>query len=69
MKVLEENSDKIVIEMSKFDFNNLRNIFSHNKKFVDEDLDKNEYDVVEKIIYLENTEKGLFDEIEKLNSK
>lgn len=66
MKVLKENSEKIVIEMSKFDFNNLRNIFILNKKFCDEDLDKNEYDVAEKIVHLEDAEKGLFDEINKL---
>jgi len=66
MKVLSENSEKIVIEMSKFDFNNLRNIFIQNKKFCDENLNKNEYDVAEKIVYLENTDKGLFDEIDEL---
>lgn len=66
MKVLKEDSEKIVIEMSKFDFNSLRNIFILNKKFCDEDLDKNEYDVAEKIVYLENTDKGLFDEIKEV---
>ena len=66
MKVIKENSEKITIELSKNDFNILRNIFTHNKNFVDEDLDKNEYEVVKKLIYLENTEKGLFDEIETL---
>ncbi len=66
MKVIKENSEHITIEMSKDDFNHLRNIFHQNKKFVDEQLSKSEFEVVSKIIYLENTDKGLFDEISNL---
>ena len=66
MKVVKENSENITIEMSKEDFNNLRNIFHQNKIFVDEQLSKSEFEVVSKIIYLENTDKGLFDEISNL---
>ncbi len=68
MKVIKENSENITIEMSKDDFNHLRNIFHQNKKFVDEQLSKSEFEVVSKIIYLENTDKGLFDEITTLLS-
>ncbi len=66
MKVIKENSENITIEMSKANFNDLRNIFHQNKKFVDEQLSKSEFEVVSKIIYLENTDKGLFDEISNL---
>ena len=66
MKVVKENSENITIEMSKEDFNDLRNIFHQNKIFVDEQLSKSEFEVVSKIIYLENTDKGLFDEISNL---
>jgi hypothetical protein len=66
MKVVKENSENITIEMSKEDFNHLRNIFVYNKDFVTNDLDKYGFDVAEKIIHLENTDKGLFDEIETL---
>ena len=66
MKVVKENSENITIEMSKEDFNHLKNIFVYNKEFVTNDLDKYGFDVAEKIVYLENTDKGLFDEIETL---
>ena len=66
MIVVKEDSERITLEMSKEDFNHLRNIFVFNKDFCDNELDKNGYELAKKIVYLEDTEKGLFNAIETL---
>ena len=66
MIVVKEDSKRITLEMSKEDFNHLRNIFVFNKDFCDNELNKNEYELAKKIVHLEDTEKGLFDAIKTL---
>ncbi len=65
----KENADKITVEMTRFEFYKLRNLFFYNKEFCEEELDSHEYELAKKIISLKDSNETLFDEFDKIVSE
>jgi len=66
MEVLKENSDKITVEFKKTEFLMIQNFF----RFNDPDKIKkmcilDEFNIIENFVYLEDTDKGFYDELSK----
>lgn len=67
MKVSKENSNYVTIEFDKNDFNNIRNFFiTNNQEEIKSMCTKSEFKSIEKLVYLEDVDKGLFDELSRV---
>lgn len=67
MKVLNENSEEITVRFDKTEFRMLQNFFICNKPDVLKEMCvQDEFKVIEKLVYLKDVDKGLFEEISDL---
>ena len=70
MKVLSEDSKNITVNFSKTEFYAIKNFFLSQKKSDIENFQGKEMaQTLEDFINLSNTEKGLFDEIDRMLSQ
>lgn len=67
MKVQNENSQNITVKFNKDDFLKIQNFFRCNKPGIIKGLCKDEeFSAIKKLVYLDDVNKGLYDEIGKL---
>lgn len=70
MKVINENNEKIILELSKDDYYNLQNyFFDKPQKYWKENLSNEVYNSILNFVNLEGVESGLFSEIKTLLDK
>lgn len=68
MKALNENTEKLIIEFDKLDFYNICNFFREHgqDKIKSMCSDEQTFNSINEFVQLEDTEKGLFDEISRV---
>ena len=68
MKVLSENSDRVTIEFDKMDLVNIQSFFFSRemKQIKDMCEDNEQFESIKKLVHLEDINKGLFDEIDRV---
>lgn len=67
MKVLNENTEEITVKFNKTEFRHIQNFFICNdKENLKSMCNEDEFKAVEKLVYLEDVDKGFYDELGNL---
>ena len=67
MKVLNENTEEITVKFNKTEFRHIQNFFiSNDKEKLKSMCSEDEFKAVKNLVYLEDVDKGLFEEIGKV---